>query len=135
MSIMHDETEGVCLVKVNGALNISQAKDLRQCFEEVSGQGVESVVVDLQDVPLIDSRGLLALTEGYQIFGCQAQNFCLVAPQIQPKLLFDLTGFDRIFLIFDSLAEAMLNKRPEPVRSSIDYPIPRPRLTLQTLAA
>ena len=75
-------------------------------FRELVEQGVERVVVNLKDVPLIDSRGLAALIAGYKLFGGQPDNFRLVELQIQPKLVFELTGFDYIFQIFDSVAEA-----------------------------
>ena len=64
------------------------------------------MVVDLSGVPFIDSSGLAALVSGLKTFGGEADNLRLAAPQSQAKLLFELTMFDRVFKIFDSVASA-----------------------------
>lgn len=87
------------LVKLSGPLAVSQAEALMQRFEVMAERGVAGVVVDLAEVPFIDSRGLAALARGYQIFGRNAHNFRLTELQDQPKLIFELTGFDHIFQI------------------------------------
>jgi anti-anti-sigma regulatory factor len=56
---------------------------------------------------------LAALVAGYKLFGSDKQNFSLAALQEQPKLLFELTMFDRIFQIFDTVGEA---SRPMPAQ-------------------
>jgi anti-anti-sigma factor len=63
----------------------------------LSEQGVKRVLVNLEDVPFIDSRGLAALIAGYKMFGSDARNFRLVGIQDQPRLVFELTGFDHVF--------------------------------------
>ncbi len=108
MRIVHNEiAEGVCLINLSGPFNASQAERVTQTFRNISKQGVNRVVVNLEDVPLIDSRGLASLVAGYRIFGSDAQNFRLAGLQDQPKLVFELTGFDCIFQIFDETAEAV----------------------------
>ena len=94
------------LIKLSGPLNECQYEKTTRMFRDVLAQGGNRVVVDLDDVPLIDSRGLAALVAGYKLFGRAPKNFRLVALQDQPKLVFELTGFDIIFEIFDDLAEA-----------------------------
>jgi anti-anti-sigma factor len=121
MSALYDESvAGIHLVNLQGPLNLSRAEGVVQLFKSLSEQGVERIVVNLEDVPFIDSRGLVALIAGYKIFGGRAdrctvpargrqggQNFRLAGVQSQPKLVFELTGFDHVFQIFDSVAEAM----------------------------
>jgi anti-anti-sigma factor len=84
-------------VKLSGALNRSRAQEVTQAFRELAGQGVRRVTVDLEQVPLIDSRGLAALIAGFKLFGADPHNFSLVGLQDQPRLVLELTGFDRIF--------------------------------------
>lgn len=108
MSLLLDEfAVGIHLIKLNGPLNINQAEAVIQQFRDMSEQGVKRVLIDLEDVCLIDSRGLAALVAGYKIFGSEAQNFQLVGLQDQPQLVFELTGFDRIFQICDSVDEVV----------------------------
>jgi anti-sigma B factor antagonist len=96
----------VYLVKLNGALNARSAEDAKQTFRDLSNKGATQVIVDLADVPFIDSSGLAALVSGLKTFGGDAQNLRLAAPQSQAKLLFELTMFDRVFQIHDSIDAA-----------------------------
>jgi anti-anti-sigma factor len=84
-------------VKLSGALNLSRVEEVLQGFRELTGRGVRRVMVDLAEVPFIDSQGLRALITGYKLFGADPHNFRLVGLQAQPRLVLELTGFDRIF--------------------------------------
>lgn len=94
------------LVKLSGVLNTNQEQQVVELFRRLAEQGASQVIVDLQDVPLIDSRGLVSLISGYKTFGSKAENFRLAGLHDQPKLVFELTGFDQIFEIQDELPEA-----------------------------
>jgi anti-sigma B factor antagonist len=121
MSVLyHESIPGIHLVNLQGPLNGSRAEEVVRLFEDLSRQGVERVLVNLEDVPFIDSRGLVALIAGYKIFGGRAdrctvpargrhggQNFCLAGIGNQPRLVFELTGFDYVFQIFGREAETM----------------------------
>lgn len=107
MSIPYREwATGVHLVIPSGPLNSGQAEALTQILRELSARGIRRVVVALEDVPFVDSQGLVALIAGYRLFGSGAGDFRLVGAQDQPRLVFELTGFDRVFQISDSLTEA-----------------------------
>jgi anti-anti-sigma factor len=87
----------VFLVNLSGPLNASQAAEVIQLFRDLHAGGVQSVLVNLAKVPFIDSQGLTALIAAYKIFGRDARNIRLVGIQDQPRLVFELTGFDRVF--------------------------------------
>ena len=106
MAANHELVKDVHLVILSGPLNASQAQQIVHVFRELSERGTKRVVVDLEDVLFIDGPGLAALIAGYEFFGSDSQNFRLTGIQEQPRLLFDLTGFDRVFAIFDSVSEA-----------------------------
>jgi len=93
------------LVTLNGPLNSTQAKDVIQLFEALSAQGLERLVVDLNDVPFVDGPGLAALIAGYELFGKVPQNFRLTGIQDQPRLVLELTGYDRVFQAPGDLVE------------------------------
>jgi anti-sigma B factor antagonist len=98
MSISHRILEtDVHLLKLNRPLSGRWANELEQKFKDVLNRGAKRVIVDLEDVPFVDSRGLAALVEGYKTFGSNGQNFRLAALQEQPRLLLELTMFDKIF--------------------------------------
>jgi anti-anti-sigma factor len=85
------------LVSLSGPLNINRSEDIIQLFRDLAKRGMKRVVVNLEDVPFVDSQGLAALIAGYKIFGSDARNFRLIGIQDQPGLVFELTGFNRIF--------------------------------------
>ena len=95
------------VLKIDRPLSGRCAEELEQKFADAHSFGVKTVVVDLADVAFIDSRGLAALVAGYKMFGSDMQHFRLAAPQDQPKLLFELTMFNRIFKIFDTVTDAV----------------------------
>lgn len=97
----------VSIVSLNGALNARSAEEAKQTFRNLVDEGVTQVIVDLHDVPFIDSSGLAALVSGLKTLGGEASNLKLAAPQSQAKLLFELTMFDRVFEIHDSIDDAM----------------------------
>ncbi|OQY46866.1 MAG: hypothetical protein B6242_06485 [Anaerolineaceae bacterium 4572_78] len=107
MEITNDKVgSGVHLVKLSGALNARSAELAKQTFRDLASKGAKQLIVDLGGVPFIDSSGLAALVSGLKTFGGDAQNLRLAAPQSQAKLLFELTMFDRVFQIFDTVDEA-----------------------------
>lgn len=110
------------LVNLSGPLNISRSQDVVQIFRDLSERGIKRVVVNLEDVPFIDSQGLGALIAGYKIFGSDARNFRLLGIQDQPRLVFELTGFDYVFQTDVYSA----SDRPEVVASSVPaYVLPQ----------
>lgn len=120
MKLTHSKLAGnVYLVTINGPLNVTHAGDVNRCFVQLAGKGAKRIVVNLADVPFIDGPGIKALVTGYNIFG--RKNFRLAGLQDQLKLTFDLTGFDRFFLVLAAVpdaAPAKLSVR-KPVRAYI----------------
>jgi anti-sigma B factor antagonist len=99
-------SSNVSIVVLNGALNARSAEEAKQTFRNLKEQGVSQVIVDLNEVPFIDSSGLAALVSGLKTLGGEASNLKLAAPQSQARLLFELTMFDRVFEIHDSVEDA-----------------------------
>jgi anti-sigma B factor antagonist len=108
MSIMNRVVnKDLHVLKIDRPLGGRCAEELEQKFADARSFGVKTVVVDLAEVAYVDSRGLAALVAGYKMFGSDMDHFRLAAPQDQPKLLFELTMFDRIFHICDSVVDAV----------------------------
>lgn len=97
----------VSVVSLNGALNARSAEEAKQNFRNLVEEGITQVIVDLNEVPFIDSSGLAALVSGLKTLGGEASNLKLAAPQSQARLLFELTMFDRVFEIHDSVDDAI----------------------------
>jgi anti-sigma B factor antagonist len=103
----HVVNKDLHILKIDRPLSGPCGEELEQKFADARSFGVKTIVIDLADVAYIDSRGLAALVAGYKMFGSDMQHFRLAAPQDQPKLLFELTMFDRIFQVFDTVTDAV----------------------------
>ncbi len=113
MKILHNILEtDIHLLKLIGPLSGAVSEEIKQTIKGIYDQGAKQIIVNLEEVPFIDSRGLAVLAVGLKFPGYDDRTFRLVAPQPQPKLVFELTGFDRIFQIFDNVADAVA--RPSP---------------------
>ncbi len=108
MEISHESVaNGVSIVSLNGALNARSAEDAKQVFRDLVDENVTQVIVNLKEVPFIDSSGLASLVSGLKTLGGEASNLKLAAPQSQACLLFELTMFDRVFEIHDTVEIAL----------------------------
>ncbi len=123
MSFYREENAAPRLVELAGPLLSSRVDEVTEMFRDLFRQGITRVVVDLSQVPLLDSMGLIVLVAGYRLFGSQPRNFRLAALQDQPRLVLDLTGFDHIIEVFETVAEAF---EAEPVRNRPVYSLPAP---------
>ncbi len=94
------------IVRLQGALNARSAEEAKQAFRNLVENGVTQVIVDLSGVPFIDSSGLAALVSGLKTLGGVATNLKLAAPESQARLLFELTMFDQVFEIHDTVDDA-----------------------------
>jgi anti-sigma B factor antagonist len=95
--LYREATPDSYVVNLSGPLNVTRSEDVVRYFGDLSERGIERVVIDMEHVPFIDSQGLAALIAGYEIFGSDAGAFQLTKVQYQPRLVLELTGFDRVF--------------------------------------
>ena len=100
MTISHQVTQSdVHLLKLDRPLTGRWAGEVEQAFRDISKNGVQHVIFNMEDVPFIDQHGLSALVTGLKVLNGNGKNLQLVAPQTQPQLVFELTGYDKVFSI------------------------------------
>ena len=100
MAISHKGTRAnVHLLKLNRPLSGCWAEEVEQAFKDIAKNGVSKVIVNMENIPFIDRHGLSALVTGLKVLNNRGKNLQLVAPQIQPQLVFELTGYGKIFSI------------------------------------
>jgi anti-sigma B factor antagonist len=96
-----------CVLELDGTLNAGSADEVKGHFREVVGNGIRRVVLDLEDVPFIDSSGLAALVSGLKTLNEEKGALKLASLQSQADLLFKLTMFDKVFDIHDDADSAL----------------------------
>jgi anti-anti-sigma factor len=95
------------LILLKGSLNARTADKVRKRIAAAIDKGIKQVIVDLEEVPFIDSAGLVALLTGAKRLDSQGGSLKLVAPQPQVRLLFELTMSEKVLQIYQDRASAL----------------------------
>ncbi|MGH3264010.1 MAG: STAS domain-containing protein [Trebonia sp.] len=100
------------VVTVSGDVDVSTAPELRAELVELLESGVNSAVVDLDEIEFLDSSGLGALIDGRT--KAMQGNGELVLVCTQPRILklFEITGLDGVFSIYPDVATALAGLAP-----------------------
>ena len=96
ISVSHrDERALVCL---NGRLTIDSSPELRnQLLAVLRRQSLETLTIDLADVPYIDCAGIATLVEALKIARRRKASLQLRALHDRPRYLFEVTGLLSLF--------------------------------------
>ena len=105
MTFSHRVIQDVHVLKLDRPLSGRWAGEMEQTFRAISQNGAGQVIFNMEAVPFIDQHGLSALVSGWKMLTERGKNLQLISPQVQPQLVFELTGFDKIFSIADTPGE------------------------------
>ncbi len=95
------------LVAVQGEVDIATAPKLRERLVELASQGAKQVVVDLDGVEFLDSTGLGVLIGGMKRLRGLDGDLTLVCTQPRILKVFEITGLNRAFVIYDTVDAAV----------------------------
>jgi len=95
------------VVAVRGEVDIATAPKLRETLVELASQGAQHVVVDLDGVDFLDSTGLGVLIGGMKRLRGLDGDLTLVCTQPRILKVFEITGLNRAFTIFESVDDAV----------------------------
>tara|TARA_R110002072_G_scaffold243821_2_gene403078 strand:- start:55465 stop:55800 length:336 start_codon:yes stop_codon:yes gene_type:complete len=88
-------------------LNEEYADALERILKPCLSGGQPKMVFNLQEVPLIDSRGLEALLDAHEMALQRGGQFLLAAPNALCQDILIATGLDRKMQVFDDLISAV----------------------------
>jgi anti-anti-sigma factor len=80
--------DSATIVAVAGEVDLTTASQLRHLLTEQRGR----VVVDLADVPYLDSSGLAALSDGYRALRRDGGTLVVRAPRPHVRRVLEVTG-------------------------------------------
>lgn len=107
MEISPDDIgDNVTLVTLNGRLDATTSGAVKEFLQRLINSGSRKIVVDLHQVPFIDSSGLVALVSGLRIAKEHDGRLALCAAQPQAQLVFRLTMLDRVIAVHPTVTEA-----------------------------
>lgn len=97
---------GLVRVTVEGSrLDAAAAPGLKNDLQANLPGKPERVLVDIGGVDFIDSTGLGVFVSLLKMMGSNG-TLAIAGAQAAPRRLFQLTGMDRVFRLFDTVAEA-----------------------------
>lgn len=95
------------LVAVTGAVDLYSAARLRSRLDDAITQGHIRLVVDLDSVDVLDSTGLGVLVARLKAVRQRQGWLRLVCTRDKILRVFDITGLDQVFVIADSVEDAL----------------------------
>ena len=95
------------VISLTGEVDLYTAPEFKQQLLEVIGQGAKEVVVDFSDTTFIDSTTLGVLVGGVKRLRPNAGRLSLVCSDRNITKIFEITGLNKVFPIYESRAEAV----------------------------
>ena len=94
------------VLAVKGEVDVYTAPRLREKLVELVSQGKHQIIVDLEGVDFLDSTGLGVLVGGLKRLRSHDGDLYLVSTQQRILKVFEITGFTKVFAIYDSVEAA-----------------------------
>ncbi len=108
MEITIDRRTGsIGVLRLVGPLDLLSAAGLRQQIARAVTDGLHRLVVDLAEVPLVDSSGLGALIAGLKTARVAGGDLRIARPTAQARGVLELLGLDRVLRLYPTVEEAM----------------------------
>lgn len=95
-----------CLVHVSGEVDVYTAPRLKAALTESVDRGCNLIIVDMGNVGFIDSSGLGVLVGALRRVKEARGELRLVCSRDNVVKIFRITGLDKVFPMFSSVAEA-----------------------------
>ena len=94
------------MVRPVGEVDLSCAKMLRERLAEVQKDQPNRLIINLSEVPYMDSSGVATLVEAMQVSRRTGTKLVLCALQDKVRSIFEIARLDMVFSIVDSAEEA-----------------------------
>ena len=95
------------VISLGGEVDLYTAPEFKQQLLNVIGQGGKHVIVDFSNTTFIDSTTLGVLVGGIKRLRPNGGRLSLVCTDRNITKIFEITGLDRVFQIYQSRDEAL----------------------------
>jgi anti-sigma B factor antagonist len=99
--------DGCVVVTPTGALDVATSPPLHNWLHQCLDEGATLLVLDLSKVEFIDSTALRVLVSVHKRLR-ESGGFAVVCPHATIRRIFDLTALDRVLILTDTVAEALV---------------------------
>jgi len=107
-------SETAYVISLAGEVDLYTAPEFKQQLLEVINQGARQVVVDFTNTTFIDSTTLGVLVGGIKRLRTNDGELSLVCSDRNITKIFEITGLDRVFSIYETRDEAVAGLAPQP---------------------
>ena len=100
---------GVTVIKIHGPLKLGHAalEELRRRCSELVSRNETRLVIDLEDVPVIDTTGIGALLHGLTTMRSRGGECRLLKPSKLTWEVLELVGLLSVFAVYQDRAQAV----------------------------
>lgn len=95
--------EGQHVIRVTGPVTLESVTTLREAVRAVT---VPKLIIDLTEVPYVDSSAVGAFVHAYVAFRDSKRKLAIVGMTQRVKTVFHLASLDVLFALYPTLAEA-----------------------------
>ena len=106
LEINAEAFDGGMIIRPVGEIDLSCAAMLRHELTAAQSGKPQRLIIDLSQVPYMDSSGVATLVEAMQIARRNQTNLVLCALQSKVLSIFEIARLDMVFKIVDTLEEA-----------------------------
>ena len=112
---VYSEAAGMTVIAVGGEIDVYTAPKLREKLISLVEAGSYQLIVDMEGVDFLDSTGLGVLVGGLKRVRAHDGWIDLVCTQSRILRIFRITGLNKVFSIYDTVAEAeAAHANPDP---------------------
>jgi anti-sigma B factor antagonist len=91
------------IIRLQGSLNAGNAIELQQLLHSaILSNQHSSLLIDMKQVELIDSAGLMVLVSGFRLAQGTHKRFCLCSVSRSVQIILELTQLDRVLEVFET---------------------------------
>lgn len=102
-----EHRDGVKLIRLHGPIDVSQAMGLRDLLGAQIDSAAARVLLDLSDVPLIDSSGIGILVTAHRRAAGQGARFALAGAAGPVARVFEMTRTNKLLSLHDDVEEGL----------------------------
>ncbi|MHC4946667.1 MAG: STAS domain-containing protein [Planctomycetota bacterium] len=95
------------IVRPQGEIDLSRSPSLRHHLDQAQDRGPGKLIVDLGEVPYMDSSGVATLVEAMQVARRRGSRLILCGMQERVKSIFEIARLDMVFTIVESMEDAL----------------------------
>ncbi|MBN2584659.1 MAG: STAS domain-containing protein, partial [Planctomycetes bacterium] len=107
LKITVEDRKPAALVHLEGDVDLNVSPILRKQLKDLVATKAALIVVDMADVPYIDSSGVATLVECLQGVSRYGGKLRLAALRQQTRSVFEISRLDSVFAIFATVEEAL----------------------------